>query len=329
MAESAMRIREADVEDIPAVRELSLKTISESISSFRKISPASLMEKRKNDLLILDKILELPGMKVFIAEDEKRRLAGYCIVMVNYIESTTGELQGWVFDVAIDRNFRRRGMGSVLFTKARDFAENSEMKYICAEITSSNIPIFNLCKNLGYAEERKKMVKVFSREPEILKGQSPFLIRRAVKENIPKIKQLAVETVKFSISSLREKSFEECKEFRRRDLEHLDNLINFQNFGAFTAETKYGEFAGHCFIMTGTTDTSTGEEQAWIYDLAVAEKHRGEGAGKMLLREAEKFAIDRGMEYAGLSVTSENQSAVNFYESLGYLEERKQIIKKL
>ncbi|MCL5774125.1 MAG: GNAT family N-acetyltransferase [Firmicutes bacterium] len=329
MAESTIRIREANAEDIPAVIELSLKTVSESISSFRKISPSSLMENRKKDLLILYKILELPDIKVFIADDEEKHLAGYCIAMVNYIESTTGELQGWAFDRAIDKNFRRRGLGSALLSKADEFAKNSGMKYICGEIDSSNIPALEVSKNLGYVEERKKMLKVFSREPEILKAQSLFLVRRTVKEDIPKIKQLAVETVKFSISSLREKSIEECKEFRKKDLENLENLISFPNFGAFIAETGDGEFAGHCFIMSGAIDTSTGEKQAWIYDLAVVEEHRGKGAGKMLLLEAEKFAAETGMEYVGLSVTSENQSAVYFYESMGYLEERKQILKKL
>jgi len=54
------------------------------------------------------------------------------------------------------------------------------------------------------------------------------------------------------------------------------------------------------------------------FALAVDEKHRGKGIGTSLLKEAEAWAIKRGLEYIELGVLAGNFSAEGLYEKMGY-----------
>lgn len=49
-------------------------------------------------------------------------------------------------------------------------------------------------------------------------------------------------------------------------------------------------------------------------------KRRGKGIGTLLLKEAERWARERGAEYMELGVLEANQGAQRLYARCGYLE---------
>ncbi len=57
---------------------------------------------------------------------------------------------------------------------------------------------------------------------------------------------------------------------------------------------------------------------AYIYDVAVADGHRGRGYGRALMLLAERTALAAGHRTIGLHVFSGNTPALRLYESLGY-----------
>lgn len=57
---------------------------------------------------------------------------------------------------------------------------------------------------------------------------------------------------------------------------------------------------------------------AWVYDVEVAEEHRGRGHGRTLMRLAEAEAAAGGATRLGLNVFTTNTPARRLYESLGY-----------
>jgi len=57
---------------------------------------------------------------------------------------------------------------------------------------------------------------------------------------------------------------------------------------------------------------------AVLDSLIVAAAHRRKGIGTALAREAHKWALCNGVERAWLNVWEFNESAISFYESLGY-----------
>lgn len=62
---------------------------------------------------------------------------------------------------------------------------------------------------------------------------------------------------------------------------------------------------------------------ACIMDFAVDEKHRGKGIGTSLIKEAEAWAVKRGLEYIELGVLAGNFSAEELYEKMGYRDTQK------
>lgn len=58
--------------------------------------------------------------------------------------------------------------------------------------------------------------------------------------------------------------------------------------------------------------------RGFIYHLAVAKEHRGQGVARRLMSEVEDRLRIKGCIKVNLLVTRENQSAMAFYEEIGY-----------
>jgi ribosomal protein S18 acetylase RimI-like enzyme len=60
--------------------------------------------------------------------------------------------------------------------------------------------------------------------------------------------------------------------------------------------------------------------RGWVYYLAVVNALRRRGIGARLMREAERWCIERGVPKLQLMVRSENVEMARFYAALGYEE---------
>jgi ribosomal protein S18 acetylase RimI-like enzyme len=61
--------------------------------------------------------------------------------------------------------------------------------------------------------------------------------------------------------------------------------------------------------------------RGWINYLACHPNHRRRGVAMSLMNEAQKLLLERGCPKINLQVRSGNESAVKFYESIGYLDD--------
>lgn len=68
---------------------------------------------------------------------------------------------------------------------------------------------------------------------------------------------------------------------------------------------------------------------AFVYDIEIAEEHRGKGLGRAAMRAAEQTVSAAGFDSIGLSVFGYNTAARNLYDSLGYEVVATQMIKTL
>lgn len=64
--------------------------------------------------------------------------------------------------------------------------------------------------------------------------------------------------------------------------------------------------------------TAEGAASAWIEDMVVSERSRGQGVGKALLEAILQWAKAKGATRAQLLVDIENASALAYYERLGW-----------
>jgi len=70
--------------------------------------------------------------------------------------------------------------------------------------------------------------------------------------------------------------------------------------------------------------------RGWIYSLAVAPGHRGQGIGTALVRRVEAALAALGCLKVNLQVRASNHGVVRFYERIGYdVEERVSMGKRL
>jgi ribosomal protein S18 acetylase RimI-like enzyme len=153
-------------------------------------------------------------------------------------------------------------------------------------------------------------------------------IREAVAADIPRVIDLAVESVLHSTSPYRNATPENVRQYRHDDLLILHQLVtdpNFKILMVYAAEN----FVGHAFLQLNHKDSATGELQAWIYDVSVRPEYWSRGVGKLLMQESERLARGLGIRAVGLGVTISNERAVKFYRDLGFLEERIQMVKLL
>ena len=63
--------------------------------------------------------------------------------------------------------------------------------------------------------------------------------------------------------------------------------------------------------------TWRGKQGIYLEDLFVPEQHRGQGIGKLLLATLAKIAVERDCPRLEWQVLDWNQTAIDFYESLG------------
>ena len=154
-------------------------------------------------------------------------------------------------------------------------------------------------------------------------------IRPATTKDVPYITDLAVDSAPQSIPPTRPLEPSVVKHFRRLDLANLSNLIGLSHIGIFVAENDEGTILGHILGYTGDIESVTGDRQGWIFDLAVKEEFRGKGIAQKLVNHFNEFVKSAGLSFVGLLVTSSNKPAVNLYEKLGFVEERKRMSKKL
>ena len=82
---------------------------------------------------------------------------------------------------------------------------------------------------------------------------------------------------------------------------------------------------GHLWIAPSTP----GSADWWVFDVEIAEEHRGRGWGRAAMLLAETAAAAHGAETLGLNVFGHNEVARGLYESLGYATTSVQMRKPL
>jgi ribosomal protein S18 acetylase RimI-like enzyme len=70
-------------------------------------------------------------------------------------------------------------------------------------------------------------------------------------------------------------------------------------------------------------------DAAFIFDVEIAEAHRGQGFGRAAMEAVEKAARADGLSAIGLAVSSDNETARHLYASLGYESRSINMLKPL
>ena len=157
-------IRRAQRGDLSKIISLAVEMSPLSVSFLREVSLEEVKKYRSEDLLYLYELIEKPHFGIFVAEDEGGNFLGHIVVGCEQVASSTGEKQGWIYDLSVKEEFQGKGVGKKLLKTAEEFAGKFKHKYIGLGVTSSNLQAVKFYEKMGYREERKKMLKRLGKE---------------------------------------------------------------------------------------------------------------------------------------------------------------------
>jgi ribosomal protein S18 acetylase RimI-like enzyme len=80
----------------------------------------------------------------FLVAEVDNEVRGYVDLIIRPWQQT-----GWVANLAVDRGYRQRGIGSVLMRHARHWAREQGLQVILAEATTKNYPALCFYRKLG------------------------------------------------------------------------------------------------------------------------------------------------------------------------------------
>ena len=95
----------------------------------------------------------------------------------------------------------------------------------------------------------------------------------------------------------------------------------------FVAEHEQGERLGFATVSHSTH--FTGEDQAYIGELATSEEAENQGAGKALAEACEQWGREQGYRILSLATVAANERALGFYRHIGYRDEDVTLVKLL
>lgn len=96
----------------------------------------------------------------------------------------------------------------------------------------------------------------------------------------------------------------------------------------YVLEDDDGHYAGHLWLSE-QDDVRTGIPRLWVTTMAVVQKHRSRGWGRLLVEKAEEEARARGLRGIGLGVDADNVVARKLYEEMGFETVRLRMIRNL
>ncbi|MFG3285701.1 GNAT family N-acetyltransferase [Streptomyces sp. NPDC048111] len=250
------------------------------------------------------------------ADGAKSRTYDVCVNSrrVGHVKIATdvwfGAAVGRIEGLTIDRPDRGRGRGTVAALAAEEVLRGWGCGQVRVTVPAEADAALRMASALGYQERSRNMVKQ-------LPPTAPELPAGAVGRPMDgdEFERWDVEAVRSYARSWTERGMPEAEARAKSETEHRSLLPD----GLATAGTRLmvledgGSAVGHLWVALREP-----RDGAYVYDVEVAEEHRGRGHGRSLMLLAERVAVAGGRDTLGLHVFAGNTPALRLYESLGY-----------
>ena len=149
-----MLVRDALPGDRDFIETLGKRTVMDSVSAGRHADPEKVL--RSYDRL-LDIVNSQSHLSLVVEVAGKR--VGFLLMLDRLPDEVTGEDQGFIAYMAVDRAHRRSGIATLLLQRAEDEARRRDLPYMCLMVTEENRPARELYERAGYTTERRLLCK--------------------------------------------------------------------------------------------------------------------------------------------------------------------------
>lgn len=211
-------------------------------------------------------------------------------------------------DLAVEEPDRRRGRATVAALAAEEVLRSWGCRRVRVSVPAGSAGALRMADSLGYAEYSRNMAKELPAEPP------------ALPEGV-KGRPMAEAEFGSWLAGAREGYAQSwISRGMPAQAAHAKSLADHESLlpaGPATEGVGFGvlEAAG---VPVGTVWVAPRGEASYVFDVAVAEEHRGRGYGRGLMLLAERTALAAGHRVLALHVFTDNTPALRLYESLGY-----------
>ena len=153
-------IREAKETDLQLVREYTVETAWRTFSE----SERKELDREKWTKHILEGFERLSKRetdRIFVAENESHAFLGYLWVGEGS-NMMTGLKHGYVYDIFVKKEFRKKGIGRILLEKAEDYCREKGYSRILLMVSADNANAIGLYNKIGFKKEQIYMGKALS-----------------------------------------------------------------------------------------------------------------------------------------------------------------------
>jgi ribosomal protein S18 acetylase RimI-like enzyme len=119
---------------------------------------AEQMTARDIDVITSSLLDQPPDTAIFIAEDVKGIKLGF-IHLKTGTDYYNDEVHGHISDIIVAPEGKGRGIGSLLMTKAEDWARSNGYRWLTLSVFAQNLHAREVYSRLGYGEDIMKYVK--------------------------------------------------------------------------------------------------------------------------------------------------------------------------
>ncbi|MFJ6570316.1 GNAT family N-acetyltransferase [Streptomyces sp. NPDC091292] len=221
--------------------------------------------------------------------------------------------------LGIDEPDRRRGRGTVAALAAEEIVRGWGCTRIEVTVPAGAGAALGLAGALGYVERNRAMRKRV--------GPSAPTLPDGVRARPMTGAEFAVWEERSKEEYARDwitRGVPEAEARAKTERDHATELPRGADTPGmvFSVLEQDGETVGILWVAVRADD-------AYVYDVEVAEQHRGKGHGRSLMLLAERHALTAGRTVLGLNVFAGNTPARTLYDSLGYETERISLYKAL
>ncbi|MCX4777220.1 GNAT family N-acetyltransferase [Streptomyces sp. NBC_01264] len=211
-------------------------------------------------------------------------------------------------ELAVEEPDRRRGRATVAALAAEEVLRSWGCRRVRVSVPAGSPGGLRLAAALGYAEYSRNMAKELPAEPPAL---SEGVAGRPMTE--PEFDTWLAAALEGYAQSWVGRGMPAEAARTKSANDHASSLP----LGLATPGVSFSvlEAAG---VPVGTVWVAPSGGDSYVFDVAVAEEHRGRGHGRDLMLLAEGAALAAGHRVLALHVFTDNVPALRLYESLGY-----------
>lgn len=153
----SINIRRAKDSDIVFIKKNSKETAWKSISEYqRKTLNKEEWSQHMDELF--GRIFKRDSHEIFVAEDETSSFLGYVWVGEG-MNMMTGTKHGYIYDMFVKENHRRKGIGMMLMKRAEHYCREKGYKEMLLMVSTNNQPARKLYIKQGFKVEQMYMGK--------------------------------------------------------------------------------------------------------------------------------------------------------------------------